>query len=227
MKLGLPGAAKTGTVAAASWLGLGGLKWIGLAGGLAAAGIAVTVAARARQPEAGAEPKAVEQVARVEPGEEPARELPEADAPPIPADASVPTESPPSTWEGIETAVVVSEPAPAPALRRAEPESSPAVMPGGRPGSRAALQAEVARVQAIRDAVRAGTPIDAAIGEYRAAHPTGVLRPEVDALAVEHGCRQATDSTARASARKKVDEFARRWPGSALVDRLTIVCEKK
>ena len=83
---------------------------------------------------------------------------------------------------------------------------------------------QLAAVQEIRAAVRAEDAGQARtkISQYRRAAPQGVLLDEVDALEVELACRtRAPEAVTRLRA------FAEGHRGSALVDRLTVLCSSK
>lgn len=83
---------------------------------------------------------------------------------------------------------------------------------------------QLAAVQEIRAAVKAGdgAVARAKISAYRAEVPGGALMAEVDALDVELTCRTKDP---RGSA--QLQAFAKKHPGSALVDRLTVLCFSK
>lgn len=214
VKLGLPGAATGGAVASIGAKAIG-LKWLAVIGGVAAAGVAVTVAVRSPEPEV--EPNAApEVVAPVVAGAVEPEPVDEGPMPP--PETAIPEAEDPV----VEPLALEGPVAPRPPSRGTGATAAPT-----EAASSTALRAEVARVAAIRDAVRSGASIDQSVRAYRSAHPQGVLRPEVDALVVEYGCRHATSPAAQARTRAKVDEFARRWPSSALVDRLTTVCGEK
>ncbi|MEM9457335.1 MAG: sigma-70 family RNA polymerase sigma factor [Myxococcota bacterium] len=88
----------------------------------------------------------------------------------------------------------------------------------GRPPS-AALAAEVALVRELRAVVARRGAIEAPLARYHHEFPQGVLRPEVEALVVEHRCH-----TGAGEPEAEIAAFARRWPRSALVERLRSIC---
>jgi len=220
VKLGLPGAATAGAASTAASIGGNavGLKWLAVLGGVAAAGVAAAVAVRSPEPEPAPQPAAEVAPALVSsPKAEPKREG--MGTPANAASVEAPTVD---LVEAPAQPLAIEKSGPAPPVKR-----SAGAAPAAVGDDKAALEAEVARVAAIRDAVRAGRSIDAGVRAYRAEYPDGVLRPEVEALVVEHGCRMASEPSVRAQARAKADEYARRWPSSALVDRLAAVCAEK
>ncbi len=84
-----------------------------------------------------------------------------------------------------------------------------------------ALAREVALVQEIRGALGDDSSMTAGLRRYAAAYPQGVLRPEVDALAIEHACTRGRDVDRAFTA------FARRWPRSTLIDHLRAACPEQ
>lgn len=211
VKLGLPGATTGGAVTSIAAKAIG-LEWLAAIGGVAAVGVAVTMAVRSPEPvvEPNQQPEAVTPLVAEKIEDDPGVER------------RVETESP-----EVEDAVVEPLPVEAAVAHRPPPRGTGAASATPEAEASTALRAEVARVAAIRDAVRSGASIEQSVQDYRSAHPQGVLRPEVDALVVEHDCRHATGPAAETRARAMLDDFARRWPSSALVDRLTLVCGEK
>lgn len=143
-----------------------------------------------------------------------------ADPPAVVAseDASHPTPSP-----GAEVDLPLSPTLAAPASPG--PSVAPEA-PGSIAGPRAdedrpsaALAAEVARVRELRAAVAQRASIEGPLARYRREFPQGVLRPEVEALVIEHRCHAGTGEP-----EAEIAAFARRWPRSALVERLRAVC---
>ncbi len=115
------------------------------------------------------------------------------------------------------------------AVARAIPSTpSPSVAAAPRPKARTrtesrapSLADQLAIVQELRAAVRAQdtAAAQAAIRRYRENAPAGALKAEVDALEIELSCR-----TAAPKAAAQLTAFAQTHRGSALVDRLTVLC---
>lgn len=187
--------------------GLGGLGWLGWLGvaGLTAALVAGVVATRAVEPR-GASPRR----ATAEPAVVGAAVPQERSATAPPPQAAPPPVTTAPEEPGRAT-TADAEPSPSPSIRAAAPR-------GGRT-PRAALAAEVAFVRELRAAVTRGQAVQARLARYHRKFPRGVLRPEVEALVIEHRCR-----TRRVDSEAEIAAFMRRWPRSALVERLRSVC---
>lgn len=202
-KLGLA-SAPAATVGAGGLAAVGGIGWIGAMGlaGALAVGVVVTGAMgrSASSPEPGT-----------------------ADRPAAAASVDAPPGSPGSGSEDaaplVPTHAVSVDPEPL-AVAGAEAAGSSAVSRSGRDRSpSAALAAEVARVRELRAVVARRGAIEAPLARYRHEFPQGVLRPEVDALVIEHRCH-----TGAGEPEAEIAAFMRRWPQSALVERLRSVC---
>lgn len=215
VQLGLPKAG-AGGVAAGVAVGIGG-KWLGLgvvvAGALGVAALQQPATVPVEVPavtQAGADaspPNRVAAVAKVAAVDRPR------------ASAAMSVSSPVAVPVPTATTSAATAPARAPASPPAPartPPASPAV-------SAAELAAEVALVKELRRSIGKDGAFSATLATYRRNHADGELRPEVDALVIEHDCRRGHAGDAEAA----VEDYARRFPGSSLTRRLRSACGLK
>lgn len=131
-----------------------------------------------------------------------------------PSVGAIPTVSTPRVAAVGRPAPVEAPPPPSSMSSRTQ--TLHAAAPPEPAGQRLAL--EVAAVKRIQAAVANNGPVPAAVERYLREFPQGTLHEEVDALAIEHLCRQGASPSAQLSA------FKRRWPHSTLPRRLEIAC---
>ncbi len=194
-------------VAAMTTVGAGWVSWARAGAAILAASVvaAVVITPSSRTAEAPAQPARVATLAAPSPGTAGPTRASGGATPTISdprvavVDQPAPVESPPPS---------VSTPSRTLTLRAAEPPQ-PA-------GQRLAL--EVAAVKRIQAAVADDSLVEDNVARYRREFPQGTLQEEVDALAIEHLCRQGASPTASLSA------FRRRWPHSTLPHQLEVAC---
>lgn len=191
--------AAVGSTAGPGAVGLATLAWAGL--GVLACGLGVLAAVRLSEPGVSNPPIPAPRARVVSPRVEPETHLE------VPVGVVAATVSPD-----------VSVPNDAVAARAST--SKPGLPVSGPPS----LAEQLAAVQEIRAAVKLGDTVAARakIAAYRKDSPGGAFTAEVDALHVELACR-----TKDPSAPTQLRAFAGRHRGSALVDRLTVLCSSK
>ncbi len=191
--------AAVGSSASAGTAGLATLAWAGLAAAVCGLGIAATVSV--------SEPEGPN--SRGTPSAAPSASAPVQPRPDPPA---------PVALVGASAAldVVPSADPVLPASPKRKRKPARATVPS--------LAEQLAAVQRIRAALQAQETGRARehISKYRKDVPGGALMDEVDALDVELACR-----TQAAGAAAKLRAFAEGHRGSALVDRLTVLCSSK
>ncbi len=224
LKLGLPKVTSGAAAGVAAGAGLSA-KWL-VGVGLAALGmlgvVAVVTSDDADHPGAADAPARVQPVAAAEPAARDAsRSAVEATVTAADPDAPAPTD--PAAFSAAVEAVPGQPPATA---RPRAPKASDAAAASSTSTSTstsADLAAEVALVKELRRNVGKAAPFAAILASYRRAHADGELRPEVEALEIEHDCRRGQTTDAAAS----IAAFEARHPGSSLARRLRAACDPK